>query len=269
MKKYETLFTVAKNVCDGVMDYYGAKNETEASKLYLFVWEQVYLLAQLASASIRFIETNAKFEASGKAFVSVDSTVCKHSKEVLDSIDSMHESIHKAVETFLKKMKVGEVIVSSEYAEAKMIRYIQSLICGHLNNDAKSAEKNIYRYCPKEKTIVIEETINSDCDTDKIITYDAVLQDVSKEQDKKEEELTKQFIEELKEILYEYIEDHPEDSAFIHVRYLDVFEKGEDIKKGKEIAKNLHISGAAVSKKIAKFDAYFAGLLKKRTKGWR
>ena len=269
MKKYETLFTVAKNVCDGVMDYYEAKNETEASKLYMFVWEQVYLLAQLASASIRFIETNAKFEASGKAFASVDSTVCKHSKEVLDSIDSMHESIHKAVETFLKKMKVGEVIVSSEYAEAKMIRYIQSLICGHLNNDAKSAEKNIYRYCPKEKTIVIEETINSDCDTDKIITYDAVLQDVSKEQDKKEEALTKQFVEELKEILYEYIENHPEDSAFIHVRYLDVFEKGEDIKKGKEIAENLHISGAAVSKKIAKFDAYFAGLLKKRTKGWR
>lgn len=47
------------------------------------------------------------------------------------------------------------------------------------------------------------------------------------------------------------------------------FENGQNIKKGKEIAESLHISGAAVSKKIAKFDAYFADLLKKRMKEWR
>lgn len=269
MKKYETLLGIAKKVCDGVMEYYDAKNETEASKLYMLVWEQVYLLAQLVAGSIRYAETNAKFEASGKAFVSMDPTVCKHSREVVDSIDSMHESVHKAVETFLKKMKAGGIIVSSEYAEAKMIRYIKSLITGHLNNDAKSAEKNIYRYCPKEKTVIIEEPINSTCDADKVITYDAVLQDVSKEQEEQEKELKKQVIEEFEEILHEYVLNHPEDAVFIKVRYLDVFENGQNIKKGKEIAESLHISGAAVSKKIAKFDAYFADLLKKRMKEWR
>lgn len=90
MKKYETLLGIAKKVCDGVMEYYDAKNETEASKLYMLVWEQVYLLAQLVAGSIRYAETNAKFEASDKAFVSMDPTVCKHSREVVDSIDSMH-----------------------------------------------------------------------------------------------------------------------------------------------------------------------------------
>lgn len=259
MKKYETLLGIAKKVCDGVMEYYDAKNETEASKLYMLVWEQVYLLAQLVAGSIRYAETNAKFEASGKAFVSMDPTVCKHSREVVDSIDSMHESVHKAV----------EIVVSSEYAEARMIRYIKSLITGHLNNDAKSAEKNIYRYCPKEKTVIIEEPINSTCDADKVITYDAVLQDVSKEQEEQEKELKKQVIEEFEEILHEYVLNHPEDAVFIKARYLDVFENGQNIKKGKEIAKSLHISGAAVSKKIAKFDAYFANLLKERMKGWR
>ena len=54
MKKYETLLGIAKKVCDGVMEYYDAKNETEASKLYMLVWEQVYLLAQLVAGSIRY-----------------------------------------------------------------------------------------------------------------------------------------------------------------------------------------------------------------------
>lgn len=102
-----------------------------------------------------------------------------------------------------------------------------------------------------------------------MITYDAVLQDVSKEQEEQEKELKKQVIEEFEEILHEYVLNHPEDAVFIKVRYLDVFENGQDIKKGKEIAESLHISGAAVSKKIAKFDMYFADLLKKRMKEWR
>ena len=89
------------------------------------------------------------------------------------------------------------------------------------------------------------------------------------EQEEQEKELKKQVIEEFMEILHEYSQNHPKDAVFIKARYLDVFENGQDIKKGKEIAESLHISGAAVSKKIAKFDAYFAELLKKRMKEWR
>lgn len=65
-----------------------------------------------------------------------------------------------------------------------------------------------------------------------------------------EAELLDDVILEFLDILYSHIENHPEDEIFIHERYLEVLENHKKIKKGKEIAETMHISGAAISKRL-------------------
>lgn len=270
-KKYKTLLDLAKKVCEGVMNYYDSKDELEKQKIYMFLWEQVYLLAQLCSETIRYVETSKSDEASGKKFVTTDATVCMHSKDVVDSIGCMQECIHKAVETFLKKLVEHKIKVADEYAEAKMIRYVKALIAGNLNNAARQAENNGFKYSNPAQTLVFEERMKSDKDSKKedIPTNASFLRDEKAEQEVEEAELLDDVILEFLDILYSHIENHPEDEIFIRERYLEVLEHHKKIKKGKEIAETMHISGAAISKKIAKYDAYFAQLLKERLKQWR
>ena len=166
-KKYKTLLDLAKKVCEGVMNYYDSKDELEKQKIYMFLWEQVYLLAQLCSETIRYVETSKSDEASGKKFVTTDATVCMHSKDVVDSIGCMQECIHKAVETFLKKLVEHKIKVADEYAEAKMIRYVKALIAGNLNNAARQAEKDDFKYSNPAQTLVFEERMKSDKDSKK------------------------------------------------------------------------------------------------------
>ena len=268
--KYETLLALAKNVCDGVRNYYSAKNEMNQQKEYLFVWEQVYLLAQILINTIRYTETSDKYEASGKAFVCEDPTVCKHGKEVVDAIDAKHEAVHKAVETFMKKLVEAKVVVADEYAEASMIRYVKALIVGNLNNAAKQAEKDDFKYSEPEMTIVIEEMVETKGRNglESTMKNDSYVRDFNKEHNQKKEKVLDYVVSEFIEILYAYLENHPEDKVFIQERYLNVLVNEGEIKKGKDIAKVLNISGAAVSKKIAKYDDYFAKELKKHLEEW-
>ena len=152
-----------------------------------------------------------------------------------------------------------------------MIRYVKALVAGNLNNAARQAEKDGFKYSKPAQTLVFEERMKSDKDSkkDDIPTNASFLRDEKAEQRVEEAELLDDVILEFLDILYAHIENHPEDEIFIRERYLEVLENHKKIKKGKEIAETMHISGAAISKKIAKYDAYFAQLLKERLKQWR